>query len=74
MIFARYTNVLARLPGKLGRGNVGKKEVELLRKLIKDRYNLLQKVRTAKGKRLEGLQMEIGALNHRIAQLDEKQK
>jgi len=52
---------------------MGQKEVDELRNLIKKRFNLLKKIKTAKGKRLDALQIEIGALNHRIRQLDEKQ-
>ncbi len=53
---------------------MGQKEVDRLRALIKTRAALLNKIKTAKGKRLTQLQADLSSVQSDIRKLDEKQK
>lgn len=52
---------------------MGQKEVDKLRTLIKARAALLNKIKTAKGKKLTQLQAELTVVQSDIRKLDEKQ-
>lgn len=52
---------------------MGQKEVDQLRALIKQRADLLQKIKKAKGKKLEDLKQDLAYVQSGISKLDEKQ-
>lgn len=52
---------------------MGQKEVDELRQLIRSRADILRKMKTAKGKKLQTLTTELEKTQRRISVLDEKQ-